>query len=591
MADSDKIITITPNTSVATTHPEMKFVGKDNSPMYLRVLDDNTLSFEGTEGQVFSMSPTMSSGDIFSVNDISGIQSMVVNADGTVALAPVSGNVGIGKKTSLTAKLHINTSGSTDALRVDMDSSDDPDSSPFVIAEDGRVGIGTASPNSGMALTLNGDGSSYQGIMFQVGGSDKWKMSTDSTSMYVDAIPNGMDWTFRLRDGSGNLRPQLKLDGGSGSIIVGNDGGTDSSPGAGMAKLQVNVGDDSGVADFNDGILVVNNDESIAADAMIGGIGFDTRHGNVPSRVTEASAAMVAYAAEAHGDGDKGGYLSFLLSAINDDDDTTSKEKVRIASSSASTSTTMTLYNGNTSMPNDTLYGSIQFYNADASGAGVGATIDALSNGSGRGGWLQFRTDSDGSGSPSVAMSIDENGGVGIGSAEGGIAPTFASGSGLHIYNSTQANLRLEDAAGEYFDVAMQNGDAYLINRVSDGKMEFWTNGTERMEITSAGDVIVRSRFRSYRGINQSLANATSLSNSGHSGKYILSTGTGTLTLPASPDTGEHYVVINNHTGTTTIAAHGTDTINGSTNDQTITTRYQAKTFIATSTSAWICIG
>ena len=54
--------------------------------MYLRVLDDNTLSFEGTEGQVFSMSPTMSSGDIFSVNDISGIQSMVVNADGTITI-------------------------------------------------------------------------------------------------------------------------------------------------------------------------------------------------------------------------------------------------------------------------------------------------------------------------------------------------------------------------------------------------------------------------------------------------------------------------------------------------------------------------
>jgi hypothetical protein len=86
MADSDKIITITPNTSVATTHPEIKFVGKDNSPMYLRVLDDNTLSFEGIEGQVFSMSPTMSSGDIFSVNDISGIQSIVVNADGTITL-------------------------------------------------------------------------------------------------------------------------------------------------------------------------------------------------------------------------------------------------------------------------------------------------------------------------------------------------------------------------------------------------------------------------------------------------------------------------------------------------------------------------
>ena len=105
MADSDKDILITPNVS-QTSQPEVKFVGKDNSPMYLKVLDDNTLSFEGTEGQVFSISPTMSSGDIFSVNDISGIQSIAVNADGTVALAPVSGNVGIGT-TSPAGPLHV----------------------------------------------------------------------------------------------------------------------------------------------------------------------------------------------------------------------------------------------------------------------------------------------------------------------------------------------------------------------------------------------------------------------------------------------------------------------------------------------------
>jgi hypothetical protein len=92
MADSDKDILITPNVGVATNHPEIKFVGKDNSPMYLRVLDDNALSFEGTEGQVFSMSPTMSSGDIFSVSDISGVQSMAVNADGTIKIIPSGTN-------------------------------------------------------------------------------------------------------------------------------------------------------------------------------------------------------------------------------------------------------------------------------------------------------------------------------------------------------------------------------------------------------------------------------------------------------------------------------------------------------------------
>jgi hypothetical protein len=92
MADSDKDILITPNVGVATTHPEIKLVGKDDSPMYLKVLDDNTLSFEGTEGQVFSIGPTMSSGDIFSVNDISGVQNMSVNADGKIKIIPTGTN-------------------------------------------------------------------------------------------------------------------------------------------------------------------------------------------------------------------------------------------------------------------------------------------------------------------------------------------------------------------------------------------------------------------------------------------------------------------------------------------------------------------
>ena len=64
----------------------MTFTGKDNSPIDLKILDDNTLSFEGVQGQVFSISPILNSGDIFSVNDISGVQSMAINADGTISM-------------------------------------------------------------------------------------------------------------------------------------------------------------------------------------------------------------------------------------------------------------------------------------------------------------------------------------------------------------------------------------------------------------------------------------------------------------------------------------------------------------------------
>ena len=74
----------------------------------------------------------------------------------------------------------------------------------------------------------------------------------------------------------------------------------------------------------------------------------------------------------------------------------------------------------NVSYPNDTAFGRIEFWNNDASGAGIGASIDAMSNGSGRGGWLQFQTGTSGN-SQTVKMVIDENGNVGINAA----TPTY----------------------------------------------------------------------------------------------------------------------------------------------------------------------
>ena len=86
-------------------------------------------------------------------------------------------------------------------------------------------------------------------------------------------------------------------------------------------------------ADGDDGLLIVRSDSSTADTNLLGGIGFDSTDGNVPSSITEASAFIAAYAAEAHGSGDKGGDLVFGTSVINDDDDTTSTEHMRILDS------------------------------------------------------------------------------------------------------------------------------------------------------------------------------------------------------------------------------------------------------------------
>ena len=95
MADSDKNILITPNRGQAN-EPKIEFVGSSSLPITLKVLDDNSLSWEGGEGQLFSITNNLSTGTIFSVNDISGVPSIEVDADGTVVLAEFSGNVGVG---------------------------------------------------------------------------------------------------------------------------------------------------------------------------------------------------------------------------------------------------------------------------------------------------------------------------------------------------------------------------------------------------------------------------------------------------------------------------------------------------------------
>jgi len=99
MADSDKNILITPNTSAAAD-PKIVFSSGATSgdPITLSTVDDgttSTLRFEGSAGQLFSISNDMS-GTIFSVGDVSGVPSIEADATGDVRIAEFGGNVQIG---------------------------------------------------------------------------------------------------------------------------------------------------------------------------------------------------------------------------------------------------------------------------------------------------------------------------------------------------------------------------------------------------------------------------------------------------------------------------------------------------------------
>jgi hypothetical protein len=98
-------ILITPNRALTSTDASITFRDASDNIINLRVINPGTLSFDGSSGQLFSITDDLT-GTIFSVNDISGIPSIEVNADGTVSIAEFSGNVGIGTS-SPTEKLEV----------------------------------------------------------------------------------------------------------------------------------------------------------------------------------------------------------------------------------------------------------------------------------------------------------------------------------------------------------------------------------------------------------------------------------------------------------------------------------------------------
>lgn len=102
MANSDKNILITPSKDTSN-FPTISFVGQNNSPITLNVLDDNSISFRSSLGdELYTLTSNLTSGNIFSISDISGVPSFFANANGTIGIAPYYGQVAVGQATAAT---------------------------------------------------------------------------------------------------------------------------------------------------------------------------------------------------------------------------------------------------------------------------------------------------------------------------------------------------------------------------------------------------------------------------------------------------------------------------------------------------------
>jgi hypothetical protein len=99
MANTYKNIVITPNIG-NTSDPRVQFSGGNTTAntdinLYVYPTTNGTLSFEGSAGQLFSITNDLT-GSIFAVNDVSGIPSIEVFANGEIDIAPFGGNVVVG---------------------------------------------------------------------------------------------------------------------------------------------------------------------------------------------------------------------------------------------------------------------------------------------------------------------------------------------------------------------------------------------------------------------------------------------------------------------------------------------------------------
>ena len=193
-----------------------------------------------------------------------------------------------------------------------------------------RVGIGTSSPDYALDVAgniglneyiyHNGDSNTYirfttDDINITVGGVNMMDF-TEGASDSIVFNEAGADLDFRVEsNGQANM---FVIDGGDDRIGIGT--------GSPMNRLHIKHAGGDG----DNGLLISRLDATTVTDEILGGIGFDSEDGNVPSSILEASAYIAAFAAEAHTTGDKGGYLTFGTAPIDQNDDTASSERVRI---------------------------------------------------------------------------------------------------------------------------------------------------------------------------------------------------------------------------------------------------------------------
>ena len=189
------------------TNPSMAFIGSTTAaPITLTVLSDNSLLWEGTSGKLFGINNNLSSGWIFNVGDISGLPIIRANADGTIAMAEFTANVGIGLSNP-SYKLHVvgdTNLSSTYVYRINGTSVLSATSLGTGVTNSSLTAVGTISTGvwAATAITSFYGGTGYQtystGDLLVGTGATLTKLAVGTNNFVLTAdntVVGGLKWT------------------------------------------------------------------------------------------------------------------------------------------------------------------------------------------------------------------------------------------------------------------------------------------------------------------------------------------------------------------------------------------------------------
>ena len=248
-------------TTGIASNPTMAMIGQTGDPIYMSVLEDNSISFEGSQGQLFSISPNLTTGYIWSVNDISGVPFLRSSVGGTIGIAEFGGLVGIGQTNpiyKLDLKGSFGLASSNDSLY------------NFIFSNSAASGSNSLQIRSANSLLLYNSGNTFY---------TGFKSNAATNITYTLPATDGSADQFLQTNGSGTLTWATATgSGGTGSTAgVGQGGQYEMAyyPGTGLSVVGSNTFTNNTVT----GVVSITHatvatDSSTGAFKVTGGVGI-----------------------------------------------------------------------------------------------------------------------------------------------------------------------------------------------------------------------------------------------------------------------------------------------------------------------------